>query len=99
MRVSFLTRLSTAFLTAAVLLSAAAANSFAQGGDRLTSMQREIERQRPRLSSAEGGERRDALMKLPNLKRPDPSRIAGTGFNDAAPLVRVPAAHPVFPLR
>jgi len=98
MRVTLLTRLSTGFLTAAVLLSAAAANSFAQGGDRLTSMQREIERQRQRLSSAEVEERRDALMKLANLKRPDASRIAVTGLNDPAPMVRVAATHAILSL-
>lgn len=96
MRVSFLSRLSTAFLTAAVLWSAAAANSFAQGGDRVTSIQREIERQRQRLASSEVEERRDALMLLGNLKRPDASRAAVPGLNDPAPVVRVTAAHAIL---
>jgi len=41
-----------------------AADSFAQGGQGLTSVQREIERQRQRLTSSEVEDRRDALMRL-----------------------------------
>jgi HEAT repeat protein len=84
-----------AFLTAAVCLSAAAANSFGQAGARLTPIQQEIERQRQRLSSAEIEERRDALMRLGNLKRPDASRAAVPGLNDPAAVVRVTAAHAI----
>ncbi len=98
MRVSFPGGLSTLFLTATVLLSAAATNTFAQGGDRLTAVQREIQRQRQRLSSSEVEERRDALMRLGSLKRLDASRAAAVGLNDPAPMVRVTAAHAILSL-
>jgi HEAT repeat protein len=98
MRVSFPDRLSTLFLTTAVLLSAVAANSFAQGSDRMTPMQREIERQRQRLTSSEVEDRRDALMRLGNLKRRDASRAAVAGLNDPAPAVRIAAAHAILSL-
>ena len=61
--------------------------------ERLTPIQREIERQRQRLSSTEAEERRDALMHLGNLKRPDASRAAAAALNDEIPAVRVAAAH------
>ncbi len=65
----------------------------AQSGSQLTPMQREIERQRQRLSSADAEERRDALMRLGNLKRADASRVAAAGLNDQEVKVRVAAAH------
>src|SRR5260370_34177791 len=98
MRVSFPSRLSTLSLTAAVLLSAAAPNTFAQGGDRMTAVQREIQRQRQRLISSEVEERRDALMRLGSLKRVDASRAAVVGLSDPAPMVRVMAAHAILSL-
>lgn len=67
----------------------------AQNSDQLTPMQREIERQRQRLRSDDIEERRDALMRLSNLKRPDAARVAVAGLNDPAPVVRVTAAHAI----
>src|SRR5260370_22203936 len=93
MRVSFPGRLSTLSLTAAVLLSAAATNTLAQSGDRMTAVQREIQRQRQRLISSEVEERRDALMRLGSLKRVDASRAAVVGLSDPAPMGRVMAWH------
>jgi HEAT repeat protein len=61
-------------------------------------MQREIERQRQRLASAEAEERRDALMRLGNLKRPEASRAAVAALSDATPVVRVTAAHAIVSL-
>ena len=69
-----------------------------QGNDHLTPIQREIERQRQRLSSAEIEERRDALMRLANLKRPEASRVATIGLKDPAPIVRATAVHAVLSL-
>jgi HEAT repeat protein len=66
--------------------------------ERLTPIQREIERQRQRLSSTEVEDRRDALMRLGNLKRPEASRAAAVALNDASPTVRVAAAHAVLSL-
>lgn len=61
-------------------------------------MQREIERQRQRLKSDDIEERRDALMRLSNLKRPDAARVAVAGLSDPAPIVRVTAAHAIMSL-
>ena len=69
-----------------------------QGSDHLTPIQREIARQRQRLSSAEIEERRDALMRLANLKRPEASRVATAGLKDPAPIVRATAVHAVLSL-
>jgi HEAT repeat protein len=66
--------------------------------NRLTPIQREIERQRQRLGSAEVEERRDALMRLGNLKRPEASRAAAAALHDAEPVVRVTAAHAIVSL-
>jgi len=69
-----------------------------QGNDNLTRLQHEIERQRQRLSSAEIEERRDALMKLGSLKRPEASRVAIVGLNDLEPIIRVTAARAILSL-
>lgn len=66
-----------------------------QNNDQLTPIQREIEHQRRRLSSADIEERRDALMRLGSLKRPDASRVAAIGLSDVAPIVRVTAMHAI----
>jgi HEAT repeat protein len=78
------------------IFSAAGTCAFAQ--DRLTPVQREIERQRQRLSSLEVEERRDALMRLANLKRAEASRAAAAALNDEAPVIRVTAAHAIVSL-
>src|SRR4026209_2267738 len=70
----------------------------AQENARLTPVQREIERQRQRLGSLEVEERRDALMRLANLKRCEPSRGAAAALNDPSPTVRAAAAHAVISL-
>ena len=66
-----------------------------QTNEQLTPIQRELERQRQRLKSDDTEERRDALMRLGNLKRPDASRIAAAALTDAAPIVRVAATHAI----
>ena len=73
-------------------------SSSGQESTRLTPVQREIERQRQRLGSLEVEERRDALMRLANLKRPEASRAAAAALNDASPTVRVAAAHAIISL-
>jgi HEAT repeat protein len=65
----------------------------------LTPMQREIERQRQRLESTEVEERRDALMRLGNLKRPEASRVAAKGVSDPVPIVRATAVHAIVYLQ
>jgi HEAT repeat protein len=89
--------LAIALLMMGVIEGAAAARTGAQG-DGLTPIQREIEHQRQRLGSSEVEERRDALMRLGNLKRPDASRVAAAGLKDLDPMVRVTAAHAVLSL-
>ncbi len=69
-----------------------------QRNEQLTPIQRELERQRHRLKSEDIEDRRDALMRLRNLKRSDASRIAASGLTDVAPIVRVAAAHAVLSL-
>lgn len=69
-----------------------------QGNERLTPIQREIERQRQRLNSVDIEERRDALMRLGSFKRPDASRVAAAGLGDLAPIVRATAAHAILSL-
>jgi len=69
-----------------------------QNDQQLTPMQREIERQRQRLKSEDIEDRRDALMRLGNLKRADASRVAAVGLTDGAPIVRVTAAHAILSL-
>src|SRR6266852_7998528 len=78
-----------------VAIAGAAPSGVAQSAGQPTSIQREIERQRQRLSSSEIEERRDALMRLGNMKRPDASRVAAAGLNDPEVQVRAAAAHAV----
>src|SRR5712691_12372200 len=78
-----------------VALAGAAPSGVAQSAGQPTSIQREIERQRRRLSSSDIEERRDALMRLGNLKRPEASRVAAAGLNDLDVQVRVAAAHAI----
>ena len=92
---SALTILAAVFVAS----SAFAAKSITgQSNERLTPVQREIERQRQRLNSGDIEERRDALMKLGSLRRPDASKIAAAGLSDVEPVVRVTAAHAILSL-
>ncbi len=68
------------------------------GQDSLTPLQRQVEQQRQRLNSADIEERRDALMKLTLMKRPEASRAAASALNDQEPVVRVTAAHAIVSL-
>lgn len=77
----------------------ASASQSGSGASELTPVQREIERQRQRLESAEVEDRRDALMRLGNLKRPDASRVATKGLGDPAPIVRATAVHAIVHLQ
>jgi HEAT repeat protein len=76
----------------------ASAEALAQSNDQLTPLQRRVEQQKQRLSSADVEERRDALMKLGALKHADASRAAAAGINDTEPVVRVAAFHAVTSL-
>jgi len=78
-----------------VAIAGAAPSGVAQSAGQPTSIQREIERQRERLSSSDIEARRDALMRLGNMKRPDASRVAAAELNDPEVQVRVAAVHAV----
>lgn len=67
-------------------------------GESLTPLQREIEKQRQRLSSGETEERRDALLRLRSLGDPAAARAAAAALTDPAPLVRATAAASVLAL-
>ena len=61
-----------------------------------TPIQVAIEKQRQRLSSAEIEDRREALMQLRALQRPEASRVALSALNDPAPIVRATATAAVL---
>lgn len=60
-----------------------------------TKAQREIERQRQRLSSSDVEERRDAVMRLGWMQRADSSRVAAAALADPSEMVRATAASAV----
>ena len=62
----------------------------------LTPVQVATEEQRQRLSSTEIEDRRDALMQLRALQRPEASRAALAALNDPVPIVRATAAAAVL---
>lgn len=62
----------------------------------LTPIQVAIEEQRQRLNSAEIEDRREALMRLRALQRPEASRMALSALNDPAPIIRVSAVSAVL---
>lgn len=64
----------------------------------LTPLQREVERQRARLSSADAEERRDAVQRLGAMARPEASRAAAAALGDASVVVRATAARAVLSL-
>jgi HEAT repeat protein len=72
--------------------------SVQQSGAQLTPMQRDIANQSERLKSDDIEVRRDALMRLGSLKRPEASRAAVAGLTDSAPIVRVTATHAILSL-
>jgi HEAT repeat protein len=64
----------------------------------LTPLQREIERERLRLSSSLMEERRDAVMRLGGMRRADSSRVATVALRDSSAIVRATAARAVISL-
>lgn len=64
----------------------------------LTPLQREIERQKLRLSSAQAEERRDAVTRLGSMHHPEASRVAIIALRDPLPIVRATAAASVLSL-
>jgi HEAT repeat protein len=62
----------------------------------LTPSQAQIEIQRQRLNSSDQEERRDAVMRLGSMRRPDASRAALPALSDAAAIVRATAAKAIL---
>src|ERR1041385_2160470 len=63
-----------------------------------TPAQTEIEQQRQRLNSSDVEERRDAVMRLGSMHRPDASRAALPALSDEAPIVRATATKAILSL-
>lgn len=82
------------------LLNLFAASGPAQDEARksLTPVQLEIEKQKQRLASSEVEDRRDALMQLRSLHKPEASRVALSGLSDPSAMVRATAAEAVLSL-
>jgi HEAT repeat protein len=76
----------------------AAFQGFPQDRGTLTPIQLEIEKQRMRLSSAEGEERRDAVTRLGSMRHPEASRAALFGLKDRMAIVRATSATAVLSL-
>jgi HEAT repeat protein len=64
----------------------------------LTPLQLEIQKQRQRLNSLEVEERRDAVMRLGGLGRPEASEAALAALSDPVPIVRATAAAAILSL-
>jgi HEAT repeat protein len=81
-----------------VCASLAAYGQEASASTELTPVQRAIERERHRLTSVETEERRDAVMRLGSMQRPDSSRVAASALKDPSEIVRATAASAVLSL-
>ncbi|HEX8559702.1 MAG TPA: HEAT repeat domain-containing protein [Pyrinomonadaceae bacterium] len=87
------------FMALAVLLAAGAHRAPAAHAQReLTPQQQEVRAQTARLSSTEGEERRDAVMRLGAMARPEASRAAASALGDPSAVVRATAARAVLSL-
>lgn len=90
--------LSVILLFACAPLTILAQQETSSDPSRLTPLQLEIEKQRRRLNSSETEERRDAVMRLGGMKRPESSRVAATVLRDSSEIVRATAARSVLSL-
>lgn len=64
----------------------------------LTPLQHKIEVERERLASSDVEVRRDAVLRLGAMARPESSRIAAAALSDSAPVVRATAARAILSL-
>jgi HEAT repeat protein len=81
-----------------IIPAPATAQQSASTASQLTPFQLEVEKQRRRLTSSETEERRDAVMQLGQMKRPESSRAAALGLRDSSAIIRATAAHAVLSL-
>jgi HEAT repeat protein len=91
--------LAVILLFAGAPLIISAQQDSSNASSHLTPLQLEIEKQRHRLSSSESEERRDAVMRLGSMKRPESSRVAATALRDSSAIVRATASRAVLSLR
>lgn len=77
---------------------ATAQQGASSASSQLTPLQLEIEKQQRRLNFSETEERRDAVMRLGWMKRPESSRVAAAALRDSAAIVRATAARAVLSL-
>jgi len=82
-------------LLAAFSLTLCSRSTSAQNNSQ-TPVQAAIEVQRHRLSSSDPEERRDALMILGSMRRPEASRVAMAGLSDVSPTVKAVAAKAIL---
>lgn len=93
------TPIASLLITTVVLVTAGLNTNDAAAQEQtrnLTPIQIVIEEQRQRLNSAAIEDRREALMRLRALQRPEASRLALSALNDPVPIVRVTAASAVL---
>ncbi len=90
--------LSTSLVIPALARTAVLRLAKRQSPTSLTLLQLEIQKQRQRLNSLEVEERRDAVMSLGRLRRPEASRVALAALNDPVPIVRATAATAILSL-
>lgn len=86
------------FTLCCVFVLNAAAPTHARTQSDLTPLQREVRVQTSRLSSADVEERRDAVMRLGAMGRPEGSRAAAAALADSSAVVRATAARAVLSL-
>lgn len=82
----------------AVILLLAPVAVAAQQSSSLNPFQQAVETESRRLSSSETEVRRDAVMRLGAMKRPESSRVAAAGLRDSSAIVRATAAKAVLSL-
>jgi HEAT repeat protein len=90
--------LSTSLVVPALARTAALRLPKRQSPTSLTPLQLEIRKQRERLNSLEVEERRDAVMRLGGLRRPEASEAALVALSDPVPIVRATAAAAILSL-
>lgn len=90
--------LGAALLLLVSLSTEISAQGAAGAAGALTPLQQKIERERRRLSSSDEEGRRDAVMRLGWMKRPESSRVAASALSDASAMVRATAARAVLAL-
>ena len=89
-------RLSTLFPGFVLGLLAFTAVPLSAQSESQTAVDVQITQQRQHLSASDPEERRDALMKLGSMRRPEASRAALVGLSDASPMVRAVATKAIL---